>query len=240
MKKSFVVSVVLALFPFATLADEAKGATARSMLLEFKVSPFTPLIDSGLTSPGPYQRIYGGGPMLLAEAELDFEVWQKFGTIAIGVSGGYAEKYGKAFELDGVTRSKESSGLHITPIKALLIYRFDLLWSKFDIPLSPYLKGGPVLMPWWTTKGQDVEVTADGLRGAGYKFGLSGTVGLALVLDFLDRRLARDFDTSMGVNHTAIFAEFTTQNMVLFEFAKNTTPLNLSSNHWMFGINFEF
>jgi D-methionine transport system permease protein len=39
-------------------------------------------------------------------------------------------------------------------------------------------------------------------------FGLSFTAGLSFMLDFLDQRLARDFDSSVGVNHTYLFAEF--------------------------------
>jgi hypothetical protein len=240
MKKSFAVAVALALVPLAARADDPRGASPRTFLLELKVSPFIPMIDSGYPAlTGPYQTVFGGGPMLLAEGELDFEVWQKFGTISIGVSGGYAEKYAKAFTENTTVRSSESTGLHVVPLKALLTYRFDILWTRFDIPLTPFIKGGPVLMPWWSTKGPDIEV-ANGLRGAGYKLGLSGTLGLALVLDFLDRRLARDFDTGSGVNHTSIFAEFTIQDMQIFEFAKSTLPLNLSSNHWDFGIAFEF
>jgi hypothetical protein len=64
--------------------------------------------------------------------------------------------------------------------------------------------------------------------------------GLSLSLDFLDKRLARDFDTSMGVNHTYLFAEFTYQNTSVLELASNTLPLNLDSLHWMFGLGLEF
>jgi hypothetical protein len=177
--------------------------------------------------------------MWLGEAELDFQFFQKFGSLAIGLSAGYAEKYGKGVVVATGQPSSESTALHIVPIKALLVYRFDWLNIKYDIPLVPYLKGGPVIMPWWVTKGPDIEV-ADGLKAQGYKLGLSGTLGLAFCLDFLDRRLARDFDTSMGVNHSYIFAEGTLQNMVLFEPASNPKPLNLSSLHVMFGLGLEF
>lgn len=239
MKKSFAVAVALALVPLAARADDPRGASPRNFLFELKVSPYLPMVDAGLTAPGPYQLVFGSGPMLLAEGELDFEVWQKFGTISVAVSGGYAEKYAKAFIAGTTTASAEGTGFHVTPLKALVTYRFDILWTRFDVPLTPYLKGGPVFMPWWITKGTEIDVV-DGLRGAGYKLGLSGTIGLALVLDFLDRRLARDFDTGSGVNHTSLFAEFTAQDMNLFEFSKNTQNLNLSSNHWDFGIAFEF
>ena len=241
MKKSFAVAAALALISLAARADDPKGASERNFVFELKVSPFLPNMDNGYaTGTGPYYTLYGGGPMLLAEGELDFEVWKKFGTISVGVGGGYGEKYGHAFIAGTTTRSAEASGLHLVPLKLLVTYRFDLLWNRFDIPLVPFIKGAFVVMPWWATKGTDIEVTDTGLRAAGYKSGLAGTLGVAFVLDFLDRRLARDFDTASGVNHTALFAEFTLQDMGLFELSTNTKPLDLSSKHWDFGISFEF
>jgi hypothetical protein len=177
--------------------------------------------------------------MLLGEMEFDYQFFQKFGSLGIGASVGYAEKYAKAFEADGVTRSSQSSGFHVLPIKALLIYRWDWAFVRHDVPLVPYVKAGAVLMPWWITKGAAIEVDGD-KRAAGYKFGLAAVVGLALSLDFLDKRLARDFDTSMGVNHTYLFAEWTYQNTSFLEFAPDAKPLILDSMHWMFGLGLEF
>ena len=74
-------------------------------------------------------------------------------------------------------------------------------------------------------------------RGQGVKFGIAGVLGLALQLDFIDQRLARDFDSSVGVNHTYLFAEGTLQEMNLFGGSK---ALDLSSAHFMFGLGFEF
>ena len=240
MKTAQWLCIGLALSPAFALGEEVLGASPRSFYLELKASPFTPQIDSGFADPGPYKKTFGTF-MWLGEAELDFQFFQRFGSLAVGLSAGYAEKYGKAFVANSGAPSTESTGLHIVPIKALLVYRFDWLNSKLGIPLVPYLKGGPVIMPWWVTKGPNIETIAGHpeLRGAGYKWGLAGTVGLAFCLDFLDRRLARDFDTSMGVNHSYLFAEGTLQNMVLFE-PVNTKPLNLSSMHVNFGLGLEF
>jgi hypothetical protein len=222
------------------LANEVALATSRDMYLEFKVSPFTPLIDSAFTDKSPYQTVFGGGPLLLGEIEYEYQFFQKFGALAAGLSVGYGEKFAKGFlATDGVTRSDDSTGLRLVPIKALLTYRFDYFWVHGNVPLVPFVKGAVVVMPWFITKGADIEI-ADGVRGAGVKVGLAATVGLSFALDFLDRRLARDFDNSTGINHTYLFGEFTTQAMTLFEPPSNTTPLNLSSNHFDFGIGFEF
>lgn len=217
-------------------AAEIYGETSRSMFLEAKLSPYTPLIDSAFaTSQGPYQTIFGGGPMLLGELEFDYQFFQKVGSLAVGFSGGYAEKFGFAVDAATLAPTNQATGLRLVPLKALLVYRFDWLSLKYDVPLVPYVKGAFVFMPWWVTNGAELEV-ADGLRGAGNSFGLAGVVGLALTLDFLDRRLARDFDTSMGVNHSYFFAEFTLQEMGVFV----PDSLNLSSRHFLFGLGFEF
>jgi hypothetical protein len=93
-------------------------------------------------------------------------------------------------------------------------------------------------MVWWATKGASIDNT-DGLDGQGVRFGFAGTGGLALDLNFLDPRLARDFDTSIGVNHTYLFAEFTLNQMVTTE-PTNVTPLNFSSYTFLFGLALEF
>ena len=225
--------------PSSALARDPKSQSPKEMFLEAKLAPWLPNIDSGFAAPGPYATTFGSSSMLLGEVELDYQVFQKFGTIAVGIGAGYAEKFAKALVTATGARSGESTGLRVVPLKALLVYRFDLLWLRWDIPLVPYGKGALVFMPWWVTKGPAVEVV-DGLSAAGTKVGLAGVLGLSLTLDFLDRRLAADFDSSMGVNHSYLFAEFTSQNLQLFDFAKSAVPLNFSSNHWMFGLGFEF
>jgi hypothetical protein len=228
------LAVLVAVLPAAAYAD-VEGASPRSMMLEVKLSPYRPNLDPLFSAA--YPLFYGSGPMLLGELEFDYQFFQKFGSLAVAASAGYAEKYGHALSTTGAS---QSSGFHVAPVKLLLVYRFDWLFQKLNVPFVPYLKGGPLLMPWWITKGADIEVAPSGQRGAGYKLGLEGVAGLAFALDFLDKRLARDFDTSMGVNHTYLFAEFTYQNTDLVEFSPNTTPLNLSSTHWMFGLGLEF
>lgn len=209
----------------------------RSMYLEFKLSPFTPMLDSGFQkNTGPYFTFFGNQPMLLGEIEAEYEFFQKFGTISAGFSAGYAEKYGKALDAASGEHIGQATGIHVVPIKVLLAYRFDWLKQKTKVPLVPYVKGAFVAMPWWALNGADIE-QANGLYGSGARFGLSGVVGLALELDFLDQRLARDFDSSMGVNHTYLFAEATFQAMNIFP--PVGASLDWSSIHFMFGLALE-
>jgi len=221
-----------------TQAAEVFGESERTMIVEAKLGPFMPLIDRGFTNrPGPYQSTFGSTGMLLGEVEVDYEFFQKFGTLSGGISGGYTEKFGKAIVEATGEQAAQSTGLRLVPLKALISYRFDYLSAQYSIPLVPYVKAAFVVMPWWVTNGGTVEV-ADGLTGTGVKFGIAGTVGLSLDLNFLDPRLARDFDTTMGVNHTYLFAEFTLQEMTLG--AQSTTSLDFSSRHFTFGLALEF
>ena len=68
----------------------------------------------------------------------------------------------------------------------------------------PYLKGGVVVMPWWVTKGAVTETGSNGKQAAGFKVGAAAVAGLALSLDFLDPRLARDFDQGQTVGMTRV------------------------------------
>ncbi len=214
----------------------------RSMFLEIKLSPYMPLIDQPFqnkpVAERPYAFFFGeNNPMLLGEIEFEYQLFQAFGSLAIGASVGYAEKYGQALDVTNDSRVGQSTGLSMVPIKALLVYRFDWLKQKTKIPLVPYVKGAFVAIPWWITNGGEVENVRE-FAGRGTRFGLAGVFGLALELDFIDPRLARDFDSSMGVNHTYLFAEATLQGMDFFPSVG--APLNLSSQHFMFGLGLEF
>lgn len=223
-------------------AAEVYGATSQTMAFEFKLGPHRPLIYRELAGD-PYAQTFGNADMLIGEIELDYQFWRPFGSLAAGFAIAYAEKFGPAIDAATGQPASESSGLRIVPMKALLVYRFDWLAQKYSVPLVPYVKGGLVVEPWWVVKGGKIE-EADGRRAEGVKFGAAATVGLALQIDFLDPRLARDFDTSAGVNHTYIFAEYAITEVNNFGTRRNAagqiTGLDLSSRNALFGLSFEF
>ncbi|MBL8935772.1 MAG: hypothetical protein JNM69_14550 [Archangium sp.] len=239
-----VAAVTLALLsqmPGQVSAGALPGESPRTFTLELKLGPYTPMIDSakfptlGPNDQRPYARVFGGTPMLMGEIGLEYMIFQKFGTISAGVGVAYAEKFGKAVDAETGARADQSTGLRILTLRPGVAYRFDLLALKYKVPLVPYVKGQFVTMPWWVVNGGSLEY-ADGLPGQGVSFGIAGTVGLSFMLDILDQRLARDFDSSMGVNHTYLFGEFNLQEM----FTSGTSPLVLSSRHWLFGLAFDF
>lgn len=225
---------------FEVTGGKKRLETPRTMFIEVKLSPYTPLLDRPFMdlpeNQRPYYAVFGGGPMLMGELEVDYQFFQKFGSLAGALSVGYAEKFGRSIDAVSMERVEQSTGLRIVPIKAMLVYRFDWLKENHRIPLVPYLKGAFVGMPWWVVNGGTVELS-NVQRGEGIKFGFAGTLGLALELDFLDQRLARDFDSSVGVNHTYLFAEGTIQEMNLF--GGGARGFDLSSKHFMFGLGVE-
>ncbi|MBX7114651.1 MAG: hypothetical protein K1X64_10030 [Myxococcaceae bacterium] len=232
--------IALALVSMTAIAQpKVSGESPRDMAFEFKMGALTPLIDRPFAdlpqSQRPYQSVFGA-PMLLAEVEIERQFFQRVGSLALGLSAGYAEKYGQALEANTGAASSEGTSLHMLPLKLLAVYRFDWLAINQGIPLVPYLKGGGVLTHWWSQKGGATEVS-DGQPALGWAWGFAGVGGLAVQLDFIDYRLARDFDTGVGVNHTYLFAEFAFQEV---KGKGSRRPLDFSSRHWMFGLAFEY
>ncbi|MBL8917815.1 MAG: hypothetical protein JNJ54_03065 [Myxococcaceae bacterium] len=231
---------LLSQIPGQVNASSVAAESPRTFVLELKLGPYKPLIDNavfpnlGPMDQRPYARVFGDTPMLMGEVGLEYMIWQRFGTISAGLSVAYAEKFGKAVDAETGLKAEQSTGLRILTVRPGASYRFDYLALKYKIPLVPYVKGQFVTMPWWVVNGGALEY-ADGRPGEGVAFGLAGTVGLSLMLDILDQRLARDFDSSVGVNHTYLFAEFNLQEM----FRSSAVPLLLSSRHWLFGIAFD-
>ncbi len=179
--------------------------------------------------------------MLLGELEIERQFFQKFGSIAAGASLGYAEKFSHAVTANG-TLTDEATSIRILPMKILAVYRFEWLNIKYCIPLVPFVKLGLNLTYWWTSKGAGTEV-AEGVAGVGWSYGPVVMGGLAFVLDSLDPRLARDFDTGIGVNHTYLFGEFNFAEVN--DFGRKTInglpyALDLSGRFAMFGLAFEY
>jgi len=235
MKALMLAAVLVAAGAQAdTIALESK----RSMLVDAKLGLYTPMIDRAFTAtPGPYQTVFSGQPMLMGELTLEYQVFQKVGSLSLGGAAAYAEKYAHALDAATGAPAAQSTGLRLFQFKGQATYRFDYAALHWNVPLVPYAKFSLIAAPWWATSGTDTEL-ADGLPGNGVKYGLGGTFGLALQLDFLDPRLARDFDTGMGVNHSYFFAEFDIQEVNDFTTTK-AGELDLSSRHWMFGFAFE-
>jgi hypothetical protein len=217
--------------------ERAPGETGseRTMGVEVKLGGFKPRIDS---EPGlggtPYQDTFGDSAMLLLEGSGERQFFQAFGTAGVGLSAGYAEKFAPAHLADG-TPASESTGLRLVPLSLFGVYRFDYAAHVWGIPLVPYVKAGLHYTLWWSTKGASLETTSSGGSAIGGRWGWGFSGGLSLLLDVFEPRVARDFDTDAGVNHSYLFVELNYADVNNFY----TGGLDLSGRYLTFGIAFE-
>ena len=211
-------------------AEMISGESERSAAIEFKLGGYQPSVDheAGLFGT-PFKEFFGDRPMLLFQLEGERMLWQQVGSFGVGASIGYSELYAKSLVAATGERSSESSGFKVMPLRALATYRFDYPALHMGIPLVPYVKGGLAYSVWWATKGSDTQ-------GQGGQWGYTAIGGLAFMLDFLEPRLAKDFDSDLGVNHSYLFAEYVYEDINNF----GRGGLDLSSRHFMFGLTLEF
>ena len=232
---SFMLTSALSL---AVLGQGFEEPPSQNFALEFRLGPYRPQVDKGLPAgQNPYAQVFGKRQRLLSELELDWQFFHGFGSLGLGLASGYVEIYGKSLiEKEGaLVSSPRATSLKIIPLKLLLVWRMDIFANRFDIPFVPYAKGGLMANRWWSTKGNNTS-KVDGDKASGWRSGWLGVLGLAVQLDAFDRQLAKDFSASCGINHTYFFAEYAFERVE--SFAKR--GINLSADHWMFGLAFEF
>ncbi|HEX8440317.1 MXAN_2562 family outer membrane beta-barrel protein [Archangium sp.] len=209
----------------------------RSGSVEFRLGGYRPQLDAeeGLTT-APFSKVFGDSNLLLFEAELQRFFYQGIGSAGVSLSLGYAEKYAAALLPDSESaRSKERTGFHVLPVHVRGVYRFDYPAFRWSIPVVPYLKPGLVYIPWWITKGGEPE-KVEGREASGGKFGFELAAGVSFLLDVLEPRLARDFDSDLGINHSYLFAEYTYAKVNNF----GGEGFNLSDSYWMFGLALDY
>jgi len=211
--------------------------TPRSGAVEIRLGGYKPALDAEAALEGgrPYAETFGGSSMLLVELEMQRFFYQGIGTAGVSVSLGYAEKYAAALT-KGDVPSAERTGLHVLPIRVRGVYRFDYPAFRWGFPLVPYIKPGLVFTPWWSTKGGEIETPELGGTGKGVRFGWEVAGGVAFLLDVLEPRLARDFDSDLGVNHSYLFAEYTYAKVNNF----GGKGFDLSDGYWMFGLALDY
>ncbi|MBZ4334128.1 MXAN_2562 family outer membrane beta-barrel protein [Corallococcus sp. AS-1-12] len=202
----------------------------------FRGGGYKPRIDTekALNGATPYKDTFGDASLLLIEGELQRFFYQGIGTAGLGLGLGYAEKYADA-KLDNGSAAADKAALKVLPIQLNAFYKFDYAAFRWGIPLVPYAKLGLIYSPWWMTKGSTTEVV-EGSKASGGKWGWGGTAGVSFLLDVLEPRFARDFDSDLGVNHSYLFAEYTHADVNNF----GGKGLNLGSRRWMFGLALDY
>ena len=206
-------------------------------IFEFKLGPYNPQVDAAFESDGPYGQFFGDRTMLYGELAFERNLWQKFGTFAVGGHLGYGRVSAPVLDQDGnIIDGEERSSLRIIPLRASAIYRYDYSARHHNIPLVPVAKLGLNYYLWRVVDaGSDTAVGADGSQGSGGMLGWQATLGLHFDLGVLDPRREASMNINWGISTTYLFAEYTWSRTGMF----NDT-INLSANHWAIGLAFEF
>jgi hypothetical protein len=206
--------------------------------VEIKFGPYSPDIDStpglmGTPFSDEFNSQFGSNVgkrppgKLLSTIEFDWQFLHRFGSLGLGLSLGFSQRYTHAFQYDMTTgsslpcqvpncvRSNDTTTLTVMPITLELVYRFDVLALRYHIPVVPYLKAGLGYYFWFIQSGDgslaramptDAEPDAHD-KAIGGTLGLVTHPGVALMLDDLDATAARTLDSELGINHTYVFFE---------------------------------
>ncbi len=220
--------------------------------LEFRFAPYSPDVDSDPSLHGcrPFASIFGTGPSVLVGAEFDWQALRipHLGTLGPGLGGGVVSFSANAPNTAGKSSgclttssaagtSGESTSLTIYPLYLAAVLRVDTFWKDLGVPLVPYAKLGPAVGFWQASNTLGVS-NAGGSKGQGYTLGSQLSLGVGLNLNIFDEHAARNFDETMGVNGTYLFAEWSDTNLNGLWFQSN--PLRVGAAAWTFGLAWEF
>jgi hypothetical protein len=245
-------SVVLLAAPRVALADDETGVLSarhkvyespQNFAFEVRVGPYHPRVDTapGLGASGPYQAEFGDSLRWEVAVEFDWQIARipHLGTIGPGVSVGYTTSGAVAplvTPVNGSTLSGEDTNLTIYPTYAVAVLRVDVLSRELHVPFVPYAKAGFGLA-FWRASNSGGTSSVKGVVGEGNSFGEQLAIGLALDLNFLDRRTSQGFDNATGVNHTFIFGELQDYHLTG---STHGTALYVGNENWLCGLGFEF
>ncbi len=219
--------------------------------IELRLAPaFYPDVDSDPSLGGckPFMSVFGPGKTALLSGEFDWQALRipHVGTLGPGVGIGYATFSGNAPLASATTSgciaststsSGEQTSLNIYPFYGVAVFRVDGPWKDFGVPFIPYAKAGLGGALWQATNTLGTS-NFNGQKGQGYSMGAQLAIGLAFNLNVLDPSAAREFDETMGVNSTSLFAEWTDASLQGLGFQSN--PLRVGGTMWTFGLAWEF
>ncbi len=214
--------------------------TPQHFALEFRFGPYKPDIDSEF--PGgihPYRDFFGNSRRLMSQVEGDYQILHHVGSLGVGFAVGYfSESANNPTNAPGYAITADSTTLRLIPLSLSAVYRFDLPWERWRVPLVPYAKLGLDYVIWTVTDGNgDIPEPAVGGKGQGGTWGWHAAAGLSFVLNFLDPGSARQFDSETGINSTHLFFEWTRSDV---SGLGASAKLHVGDNTWTAGMLFEF
>jgi hypothetical protein len=208
---------------------------------ELRFSPYHNDIDSdpALHGETPYATAFGTAPRFFIGAEFDWQALRipHLGSFGPGVSIGYTNSSDPAQFTNGSGPSGEATSLQIIPMTVMAVLRADALWRDVGIPIVPYAKLG-VAYALWRASNTLGTSSFEGVSGEGHSFGTHIALGISLNLNPFDTYAAQNFDDSVGVNGTYLFAEWDRDDYG--GLGLQSDPLRVGGSNWMFGLAFEF
>ncbi len=201
---------------------------------EFKVGPYFPRMgdddfDNGAfrLSFGRYREdsdgnatnelVAGPGSNPAFNFGTELQLWRGYGAATAYASVGFARWQGDGLDSSGAP-TEDTTTLNIIPTTFQIGYRADFIVDYSPVPLVPYVRGGLAYYWYWVTDASGAvsrveNPDGDDFFGRGGKFGVTGTLGIQLLLNAIDRKSAQNFYNSTGVRGTYLFFEGTISNV---------------------------
>jgi hypothetical protein len=232
VKKLALATVAAALLAAGPAARAQDVPARRWGSVELGAGPFVPNIDAEFHGAHtPYRDIFGGKPGPMFRVHVGKALWSDFGTIELGFKTGYFSKSGHAVA-SGVTpllRTGDRASINILPTSLTLTYRMDNVWESAHVPVVPYARVALERYNWWTTK--QSKWTKKGATN-----GWSASLGLVVVLDWLDPAAAREAGNEIGISHTGLYLDVTKSTVNDFGSNKSWDMSNKNKLFWSGGL----
>jgi hypothetical protein len=203
-------------------------------LLAVEMGPYQPAIDSEFSGAAkPFEEIFGDELAIMTRFRGALMFDQPFGKIGASVSGGWARKSERALSEDG-GRSGGKTGFQLYPVSAMLHLRGDALADYIPVPLIPFGAVGLNYTFWRITRGDGSTARDGGARASGGSPGWEAMLGVALLLDRIDRKSAKLMQNMFGISG----AELTFQGVYVQSFGRHR--LRVGDLTWSIGLAVSF
>ena len=197
---------------------------------EFKAGPYLPALARSVDDGGlpAFTRAYGEDrTRVLINFGAELQIYRSYWTtLSLAATVGY-------ISWDRTTLEPQQGDMltfKVVPMTLTAGARFDYLMQKTPVPLAPYVRFGFAYNLWWND--QPFEA---GLDRNGGRPGWTGTLGLAVALNAIDKTAAYNLQDSIGVRTTYAFIEGQMSSVDGF----GDGNLDLSDTTWFAGLRLE-
>jgi hypothetical protein len=222
--------------PYGGLEHHERAQSPQNFAFEVRFGPYVPHVDQDI--PGqPYKQIFGTSTRWQGGLELDWQLFRirKLLSLGPGLSAAYTHSSAKAPLTSGDGLSAQDTTLGIIPFNLMAVLRFDAIADRTWVPIVPYLKVGLGAALWWSSIGES-PTHYNGEVGKGTSFGYVAAIGAMVRLDELDPVSAANADSSLGINHSAVFIEYYKSNLNGFG---TGASMEVGTSTWVAGLALE-